>query len=1459
MRSILFSLLITFIFFNVGFGQISVPYFNSFDSPADETGWTHYAITGTDDWEMGQPSGQYLNAAFSNPGAWVTNLDGPYQGYSSRVLVTPAFDFTNLPANFSLSFYQKRHSASTANYYLEYSINGGSTWSLLNPATTLKKNWQTASGFANGTSNNFFNSAISLASLQGQASVMFRFRFVSNYVNGDGWLIDDFSINQEYYNIYGLPGDTINSSPKCGDFTVTTTVGFSNAYSQSINNTTKYYFSYDPVLDGGDVLLGTRVGNISNSVSWDKTFTMLPNLDAGNYYIIYQHDALNVLTENIETDNVGVALLHLDSVYELPFNDNFEIDNDSWTAYLNSWGVELYWESNSGISHHLEGAHSGVKSWNTSKSVHTSVYNCGNNCNIQYLESPYFNLSSGTTQKVLSFWYKNAGYNSLEYSPDCGETWTELYFFSGSGPNDDWSFMYFNLDASVLSDATKFRFKFQDSYEQPEGISIDDFYVGPDRPDHSIEFDKQNRFTASEEATHELKFHFTNSGLNCSESEVHFYWSTDSILDGSDLLVNTLELGPLGVTFSEWMTVQYTKPTTIPGTYYILYQLDAQNEIVEMREYNNMGYFTLYQYNDVSIPYTSDFESNVDNWRHNASLGTDSWDWVVPDGEILDTAFSGTKAWVTHSPDIYLDSFSRMHLYTPVFNFTNTNHPVMFFDMKLDGDGGCNCFDANMNMSYSIDGGANWQILDVTNQSYNRWYYPQVENGWGTDEDYYLPNTSEKMFAPVERSFATYWQYNSKDVERNTRYVIDLIALAGVPHIQFRYNLVTNHNENVDPINDHPREGAIIDNFVIEEVFTDLTVNYKKAIMNSSAVDSLKFFMNIKNQGIGINEPTTVNYYLSADTTLNAGDYLLGNAAIKPVQPDKADYINKFFFKPQNIHDYKYLIYEIDPDQLLAESNEINNVGYWLLALDSIHEYPYFNNFNDSIIDGWYQYSKGPYADTISDLRFRHMLAPSEYEYFSYKNSGEWFTDRSTFGNTYTAPKFYLQTPAFSFEHVDSVKLSFDLFCAGGSIPQGISGGQMQFSTDGGTNFTILTSQYGENHNWYNFSPSIWWFSDIYSDTAILDSTYFDLTFLRGEKNVVLQYTFNANETQANVPHGMRMDNFLIEGITLDYIALDSMVDISANLSASTIDIDYSISNIGDKDGRESETKFYWSADNIWDTTDILLDSVAHLPFGMNTTFNGQITLTYPTPILSQEYYVFYVADSENNVKEVNELNNIGSYKILFDAFVNYHPTVYLDSLTILDNESSVTIDYEIENSGFLDGGDYTTTFYWSLDDVLDSGDELLDTQSDAGINGQNTISASVVLDCPLPFIQDAYYVLYLVDEDSVVLEANETDNFAKRKVLIQSTASVTNENQSFQFIGVNGNVVFINSSLGNLSNSHLKLTNMLGQEVINREITLQNGLNEIDLPDNLVFGMYMLYLEVNNQNFGWKIVSGAD
>src|SRR5258708_22207254 len=77
-----------------------------------------------------------------------------------------------------------------------------------------------------------------------------------------------------------------------------------------------------------------------------------------------------------------------------------------------------------------------------------------------------------------------------------------------------------------------------------------------------------------------------------------------------------------------------------------------------------------------------------------------------------------------------------MHLYTPVFDLTQLNKPVIEFDMKHYN---------YINMHYSIDGGATWIVLSTHNSYFSRWYSipPQT---WPPDATSLFDANSEPVF-----------------------------------------------------------------------------------------------------------------------------------------------------------------------------------------------------------------------------------------------------------------------------------------------------------------------------------------------------------------------------------------------------------------------------------------------------------------------------------------------------------------------------------------------------------------------------------------------------------------------------------------------------------------------------------------------------------------------------------------
>ncbi|RZL15921.1 MAG: hypothetical protein EOO89_12325 [Pedobacter sp.] len=278
-----------------------------------------------------------------------------------------------------------------------------------------------------------------------------------------------------------------------------------------------------------------------------------------------------------------------------------------------------------------------------------------------------------------------------------------------------------------------------------------------------------------------------------------------------------------------------------------------------------------------------------------------------------------------------------------------------------------------------------------------------------------------------------------------------------------------------------------------------------------------------------------------------------------------------------------------------------------------------------------------------------------------------------------------------------------------------------------------------------------------------LDSTAFDLSFLRGKKDVVFRFKYKSNLEVwgGGTVQGLRLDNFRIDGFEsdIDYVANDSMVLVNSTASQPTINISYSITNHGFENGRPTSTKFYWSTDSIFDAGDTLIHSVTENPILTGATLNGTTTINCPAPLNQTDYYLFYFADGDSAITETNELNNAGSFQISFQPFTNYFANVQWMLINAQSTQAAFNINYSIINNGLVDGTPTITNFYWSTDSILDAGDQNIYSINQFPVLSGDTLSALASITYPTPLIQPKYYIFYKTDAGNSIQESDENDN----------------------------------------------------------------------------------------------------
>ncbi|MFM1877903.1 MAG: hypothetical protein RLZZ241_769, partial [Bacteroidota bacterium] len=132
---------------------------------------------------------------------------------------------------------------------------------------------------------------------------------------------------------------------------------------------------------------------------------------------------------------------------------------------------------------------------------------------------------------------------------------------------------------------------------------------------------------------------------------------------------------------------------------------------------NNSRQTTLFANASATASGLNNFETGSASVLTHNDLGTGSlWTKGVPTGTLLNQAQSGTQVYATNLSGAYPNS-TKSYLYTPCYDFTGFQNPVLEFYMGYDLE---QDYDVTY-VEYSTDGGINWQLLGQTTSQPN-WY-----------------------------------------------------------------------------------------------------------------------------------------------------------------------------------------------------------------------------------------------------------------------------------------------------------------------------------------------------------------------------------------------------------------------------------------------------------------------------------------------------------------------------------------------------------------------------------------------------------------------------------------------------------------------------------------------------------------------------------------------------------------
>jgi hypothetical protein len=135
--------------------------------------------------------------------------------------------------------------------------------------------------------------------------------------------------------------------------------------------------------------------------------------------------------------------------------------------------------------------------------------------------------------------------------------------------------------------------------------------------------------------------------------------------------------------------------------------IDSISKIINIRSVYTPSRFSAYK---------TDFESGKDGWlSENKENSLNSWAFGTPNKEIINSANSGIKTWITNLDTNYYDN-EKSWISSPCFNLSELQRPMikLWINSSMPNNDG-------LVLQYSVDAGISWKNVGTTNSGIN-WY-----------------------------------------------------------------------------------------------------------------------------------------------------------------------------------------------------------------------------------------------------------------------------------------------------------------------------------------------------------------------------------------------------------------------------------------------------------------------------------------------------------------------------------------------------------------------------------------------------------------------------------------------------------------------------------------------------------------------------------------------------------------
>lgn len=222
-------------------------------------------------------------------------------------------------------------------------------------------------------------------------------------------------------------------------------------------------------------------------------------------------------------------------------------------------------------------------------------------------------------------------------------------------------------------------------------------------------------------------------------------------------------------------------------------------------------------------------------------------------------------------------------------------------------------------------------------------------------------------------------------------------------------------------------------------------------------------------------------------------------------------------------------------------------------------------------------------------------------------------------------------------------------------------------------------------------------------------------------------------------------------------IVITAVAGPASAAAGSIVSVSDTTKNQGSGGAEASTTRFYLSANSLFDAADVILGGrpVPFLAPGASSAATTALTL--PGGLAAGTYYVIAQADTANSVSETIEINNNRSSSALRIGADLVLTAVGIPSIAAAGG--TITVTDTTKNQGAGTAPATSTGFYLSANATMNSTDIFLGSRAVGELGPGVAATGSVSLQVPLGTAPGSYYVIGAADWNALVTESVETNN----------------------------------------------------------------------------------------------------